>query len=111
MEPMEPIVKSLTDFESKIDIKDIVTRIDYRDIKRYVERKHYMELDTIDTRNKIAYEINELDILLQNQGYIIDRVYCIETKDEQIYELKKEIKKLRHEVSILAKRLNKCANT
>lgn len=94
-------------------IVDLVHFIDYRDIEQYVYRKFLGEPDTIETRLLINRELNCLENDLKNSGYDITNIHLLSanalTKAEQVYneKLKKETAKLRHEVSVLQKKLAK----
>lgn len=90
-----------------IDIEKIVTRISVEDIERYVLRKYHGYLYTYETQQRIASDAKLLENYFRNQGYEIYRVHRIENEPKELINLRKENKKLRHEVSVLSKKLNK----
>lgn len=97
-------INSITE---SIDIEKIVTRISVEDIERYILRKYQGRgfLATYETQQRIACEIRMVEDHLKSQGYEIYRVHYIEPTE--FSNLRKENEKLRHEVSVLAKKLNK----
>lgn len=100
-------VRLANDFDTNINIADIVTRISVGDIERYVLRKYQGRgfLDTYETQQRIASDAKLLENYFRNQGYEIYEVHYAESTE--LINLRKENKKLRHEVSVLAKKLNK----
>lgn len=91
-------------------ILDIVHFIDIRDIHNHVYQKHFGEPYTSELKDRIQNERQMLVNEFLSQGYeIIDTDSLMESlamKIKEIEEKAKEIAKLRHEVSVLSKKLN-----
>ena len=100
--------------QSTFSLTDIVHIVDLKDIQCYVRKKYIGQLEHPSIDAMQLAEVKMICDKLKSDGYeIIDLETNAYEKAKQEFDmqLKKETAKLRHEVSILAKKNNKLENT